>query len=149
MTAGSTLSERIEIRKIQLKERRCFVMENILRNLNEGFSHFIGTVNYYLHFSRGFVFTDGVKAVADQYQAYWLIDVIASYQTEKKVRLKLFQVWTITSARGKAIVEMQPDLGHPVLVKQDIPITDFPEGKLTMYYIDDGTNRVLLLPSEY
>jgi len=124
-------------------------MEETLRNLNEQFSHFIGTENYYLHFSRGFLFTDGVKAVADQFKAYWLIDVIASYQIRKEVRLKLFQIWTINSTRGKAIVEMQPDIDQPVLVKQQIPVTDFPNGRLTMYYIDDGSNRVLLLPSEY
>jgi hypothetical protein len=124
-------------------------MEETLRNLNDRFSHFIGTENYYLHFSRGFLFTDGVKVVADQFKAYWLIDVIASYQIRKEVRLKLFQIWTIASARGKANVEMQPDIDQPVLVKQQIPFTDFPEGKLIMYYIDDGSNRVLLLPSEY
>jgi hypothetical protein len=124
-------------------------MEETLRNLNDNFSHFIGTENYYLHFSRGFLFTDGVKAVADQFKAYWLINVIASYQIRKEVRLKLFQIWSITSGRGKAIVEMQPDSDRPVLVKQEISVTDFPEGRLTMYYLDDGSNRVLLLPSEY
>lgn len=32
-----------------------------------------------------------------------------------------------------------------VVVKQDIPFTDFPEGMFKMYLID----RILLLPSEY
>jgi hypothetical protein len=149
MNAGFTSSKGRETQKDSIKERRESRMRNTLRNLNDRFSHFIGTQNYYVHFSRGFVFTDGVKAVADQYQAYWLIDVIASHQTNKKIRTKYFQIWTIFSTGDKAFIEMRPDSDQPVLVKQHIPFTDFPEGMMTMYYIDDGSNKVLLLPSEY
>lgn len=124
-------------------------MKGTLQSLNDQFSEFIGTEHFYAHLTKNVVFTDGVKAMADQYKAYWLIDVIVSYQTEKRINLKPFQIWTITSVQGKASIEMSLDSGQPVLVKQQIPFTDFPEGRLTLYFIDDGTYQVLLLPSEY
>ncbi len=119
------------------------------KDLNAEFAQFIGTEKYYAHFMGGCVFTDGVKAMADEFKAYWLIDLVASYQLVQKVRSKPFQIWTLTSENGKAALEMREDSDKPVEVKKDIPFTDFPEGTLKLYYIDDGTNRVLLLPSEY
>jgi hypothetical protein len=124
-------------------------MKGSLVNLNDSFNHCIGTEHYYIHSSKICVFTDGVKAMADQYQAYWLIDVIASYQITRKIKSIPFQIWIINSAQGKAVIEMQQDTGQPVLVRQQIPFTDFPEGSLQLYCIDDGTHRVILLPSEY
>ena len=124
-------------------------MKGSLTNLNDGFRHFIGTEHYYSHLIRTCVFTDGVKAMADQYQAYWLIDVIVSYQMTKRIKGIPFQIWSITSAQGKATIEMRQDTDQPVLVRQQIPFTDFPEGSLEIYCIDEGTKKVLLLPSEY
>jgi hypothetical protein len=124
-------------------------MKGTLTNLNDKFSQFIGTEHYYAHFTEVCVFTDGVKSMADQYKAYWLIDVIASYQIKKSIKSQPFQIWTITSAQSKADIEMRPDTDQPVLIRQQIPFTDFPDGRFKMYYIDDGTNKVLLLPSEY
>ncbi|MFA5755105.1 MAG: DUF6876 family protein [Candidatus Paceibacterota bacterium] len=124
-------------------------MKGSLTNLNDSFNHFIGTEHYYSHLIRTCVFTDGVKAMADQYQAYWLIDIIVSYQMTKRIKCIPFQIWTITSAQGKAIVEMRQDTGRPVLVRQQIPFTDFPKGSLQLYCIDDSEYKVILLPSEY
>jgi len=87
--------------------------------------------------------------MADQYQAYWLIDVIVSYQITKRIKGIPFQIWSITSTEGKATIEMRQDTGQPVLVRQQVPFTDFPEGNLEIYCIDEGSKKVLLLPSEY
>ena len=111
-------------------------------NLNDQFKGFYGTENYYKHF--GGVLTDGIKAMAERFKAFWLIDVVFSYQN-KKNNLIPFQVWEITSTGEKATVEMKEDTNKPILVSQKIGFTDFPEGKLKMYLIDN----VLLLPSEY
>lgn len=43
-------------------------------------SPFTGTEHWYKHWLGGLLYTDGVKYVADQAGAYWLIDAIASYQ---------------------------------------------------------------------
>jgi hypothetical protein len=124
-------------------------MQDTLKDLNEEFSHFTGTEHYYPHFTRLCVFTDGVKSMADRYSAYWLIDVIASYQIKPAIKSQPFQIWTISSENGKAVVEMRPDADRPVMASQQIPHTDFPGGILKMYYIDDGHHKVLLLPGEY
>lgn len=124
-------------------------MKGSLTNLNDSFSHFIGTENYYSHLMRTCVFTDGVKAMADQYQAYWLIDVIASYQMTKRIKCIPFQIWSINSTEGKVVIEMCEDTDKPVLVRQQIPYTDFPEGSLQLYCIDDSEHKIILLPSEY
>jgi len=113
-----------------------------MKDLNEQFKAFYGTENYYKHWKG--VYTDGIKEMAEQFEAYWLIDVVFSYQ-DKKINLIPFQVWEITSTGDKATVEMKEDTDQPILVSQKIPFTDFPEGMLKMYYIDN----VLMLPSEY
>jgi len=117
-----------------------------LKNLNEGFAGFIGTVDYFKHpFYKGFTYTEGVKSMASQYGAYWLIDLIFSHQYKKEVRQETFQIWEIKSENKKAVVEMITDTGEPAIVSQEIFLTDFPEGFLKLYFADG----VLLLSSEY
>ena len=113
-----------------------------MKDLNEQFKAFYGTENYYKHWKG--VYTDGIKEMAEQFEAYWLIDVVFSYQ-DKKINLIPFQVWEITSTGDKATVEMKEDTDQPILVSQKIGFTDFPRGIFKMYLIDN----VLLLPSEY
>ena len=120
------------------------VKEKEIKDLNNEFTNFYGTENYYQHWTKKGVFTDGIKAMADRFKAYWLIDVVFSYQ-DKKIGSIPFQVWSIVSTGDKATVEMKEDSDQPILVSQEIPLTDFPKGMLKMFYIDN----VLLLPSEY
>jgi len=118
-------------------------MEKETKNLNDEFKDYYGTQNYYRHWS-GNTYTDGVKAMAEKFKAYWLIDVVFSYQTGK-AKLIPFQIWEINSKENKATVIMKEDTNEPILVKQEIKFTDFPVGTFKMYFI----NKVLLLPSEY
>ncbi len=113
-----------------------------MQDLNDQFKDFYGTENYYQHF--GGVFTDGIKEMADRFKAYWLIDVVFSYQ-DKKTSSIPFQIWEITSTGEKATVEMKEDTDQPILVSQKIGFTDFPRGTLKMYVC----NNVLMLSSEY
>ena len=121
----------------------------ILKDLNNEFSGFIGTEHYYKHWLPGFFFTDGVKSAVDKFSSYWLLDVIFSYQPQSRVAGEKFQIWTITSEDKNAVVEMRADIDRPVIIRQEIPHTTFPEGVLKMFFIDDGSYKVLLLPSEY
>ena len=116
----------------------------IQRDLNDEFKQCTGTEAYYNGFANMIKFTDGIKIMADKFQAYWLIDVVASYQNNKAKGIP-FQIWTIKSNSNTAVVEMIEDTEQPVLIRQKIPFTDFPEGILKMYCIDN----ILLLPSEY
>ena len=113
-----------------------------MNNLNNDFAGFTGTEHFYKHWL-GFVYTDGVKAMADKYGAYWLIDVIASYQS--KLKKAEFQIWEIEASEGKAVVIMKEDTDRKPLVRQEIKYTTFPSGTFKLWL----SNGTLLLPSEY
>jgi len=112
-------------------------------DLNEKFKQHTGTDKYYQHWTKRGYWTQGINDMAEKYKAFWLIDVVMSYQ--HKLWKYPFQIWTIKSENEKAVVEMTDDVNQPVLIRQKIPFTDFPEGTLKMYYIDN----ILLLPSKY
>jgi len=100
-----------------------------------------GTTQYYKHFLGG-KFTDGVQAMAELCQAYWLIDVCFSYRMKEP-----FQIWTLTmTGERSCVVTMKEDSNRPELIEQKIPYTDFPLKDGIKLYLIDG---VLLLPSEY
>jgi hypothetical protein len=110
---------------------------------------FTGSDEFYQHWTRRLVYTQGVLFLAENAGAHWLIDLIASHQLDKRLRTEDFQLWTLTIRSDKtARAEVLRDSGQPPLLFQEIEYTDFPvelaaEIKL---YVRDG---VLMLPSEY
>lgn len=111
----------------------------------EDLNQFYGTSAYYRHWMRNYVYTDGVKYVADHCGAYWLLDNILSYQTDKKIRKVEFQVWklNVDLENETAILTMEDGNGK-VLVSTKIPYTDFPLEKIEIWL----ENNTLYLPSE-
>jgi len=111
-------------------------------------SHFTGTNHYYRHWAMWLVYTDGVKYVANDANAYWLLDAISSYQTRtflKDPMLQEFQVWKLTvTADQKGILVCERDT-NDVVVTQEIAYTDFPLSEIKLYLVES----VLMLPSEY
>jgi len=89
--------------------------------------------------------TDGVKYLCDKAGAYWLLDIIASYQPQcqRDPMLRDFQLWTlkVNDREGRVICERDTD---DIAISQDIPYTDFPLDSIKLYC----TNGVILLPSE-
>lgn len=120
--------------------------ENIKANLDQ----FTGTENYYRH-PFGLKYTDGVKYLAETVGAYWLIDLIVSWQSEVKKKLKNrqerdFQAWTLSKTE-KGFRATCTNGNEIELVYQDIEYSDFPENLLPFnIWAIDG---VILLPSEY
>lgn len=106
---------------------------------------FYGTEKWYKNFT-GLLYTDGIKFLAEQAQAYWLIDAVGSYQQEFKdnQELQFFQLWDLEVKGSEAVLTMRADSDQPALVRQEIPYTDFPFS-IKLYVC----NNVLLLPSEY
>ena len=102
---------------------------------------FTGTEQYYRHL-KGIVYTDGVKYLAEKAGAYWLIDLVASYQPLDVE----FQVWKLRKNGDSYIAECTD--GNDNLVRsQDIPYTDFPQDMMPFeLYFQNG---VIFLPSEY
>jgi len=120
-------------------------MSITMNALDRELAHFTGTANYWKHGLTQYVYTDGVKHMAEYAQAYWLIDIVMSHQATPKVRNAEFQIWTLSVKDSAGFITCKEDLNTPVLAKQKFDFTDFPEGEFKLYF----TNGVLLLPSEY
>lgn len=121
------------------------------QQIQQELSQFIGTQHYYLsHLLPQFVYTDGIKHMAEICQAYWLIDAILSYQLSEIIRsqkeLQEFQVWKleVNQDNDSAILSCE-DGNKSVILTQEIESTDFPLKEFSCYLI----NKILLLTSEY
>jgi hypothetical protein len=114
--------------------------------LRRALSHFTGTDEWHKHMS-GLLFTDGVKFLADTVGAYWLIDLIASWQkrARKDRMLREIQIWElrVDLAAHTAIAVCLRDTNDEAF-RQEIPFTDFPLESVKFYLEND----VLCLPSE-
>lgn len=89
------------------------------------------------------VITDGVLALVEAAECLWLLDIIGSYQGDKKLD-PFFQVWelkVLPDARATICGYNDEDL----IVQQEISYTDFPLDELKLYLIDG----IILLPAEY
>lgn len=116
--------------------------DNKLTDLHQ----FTGTEQWYRHpLNRDVLFTDGVKHVADQAGAYWLLDEIALAQRGvAAVKAEAFQVWKLDVEANRAALTCGNGNGVQVYAKE-ITFTDFPAPGITLWF----TDNVILLPSEY
>lgn len=123
---------------------------------------FNGTQTYHSHWLPRFYYTDGIKFLADKAQAYWLIDAIASHQTNPNLlsnpALREIQFWKLEVNSDKPVLEgtegsarliCVEDDGMPPTITQTIPCTDFPLDKITLYLQKGNGYWVLMVPSEY
>ena len=97
--------------------------EKLAAEIEAALPHFTGTEEYhrmrYPWLRKDFLLTDGAKYLADKAgliggTAYWLIDIIASHQTNKKVAAQGFQTWKLYVNHTEAA---QPDPGKALLVE--------------------------------
>jgi len=115
--------------------------------LEADLAQFCGTENWWKHWTGRITYTDGVKFLAEKAGAFWLIDLVASYQAAR-LRREEFQVWTLTVDHDRtpmAVATCQADTDAPVLVRQEIDHTDFPLPSIKLWLV----NGALMLPSEY
>lgn len=116
-------------------------------------AQFTGTDHYYRHL-KGVILTDGTKYLAEEAGAYWLMDLIASYQPmlnrHADYRLHQMQFWTLKVNPNKsAVATCIADSGEPPAVEQHIPLTDFPIEEIKIWVIQQEAEMVIILPSEY
>ncbi|EAW33366.1 DUF6876 family protein [Lyngbya sp. PCC 8106] len=114
---------------------------------------FCGTQTYYTHWLKRFYYTDGVKFLADEAQAYWLLDAIASHQTGKLLSnpaLREIQFWKlqVNTDQSACLVCLEDKDAEPA-ISQTINHTDFPLSEITLYLQSNGKYWVLMVPSEY
>ena len=118
-------------------------------------AHFTGTESYtnlrYPWLRKRFLLTDGVQYLAEKAQAYWLMDAIASHQTNPQVVAEEFQFWKLEVNEKHAAVLTCTDGNEKQLVRQEIPYTTFPLNSITLYATLDESlgGLVVMLPSEY
>lgn len=114
--------------------------------------HTTGSDEWFRH-AFGLLFTSGVKFVADTCGAFWLIDLIASYQ--HRLHGEGFQVWTLAPRDDQTwVAECWSDTpkleGSRRLARQVIDFSDFPRELATpepfMLWM---VNDTILLPQEY
>ena len=123
------------------------LMQQTAAALEADLAQFYGTDNWWRHWTRRITYTDGVKFLAEKAGAYWLIDLVASYQTAR-LRRDEFQIWTLKVDRQRtppAIATCQSDTDKPLLVRQEIDHTDFPLPSIKLWLVSGA----LMLPSEY
>jgi hypothetical protein len=125
------------------------------RFLNDEFSGFRGSENYYRHsnlFSKFFI-TDGVKHITDKIGLCWFLDTVLSYQGKRVVKAIKFQIWTLErlfegESTGQWKVVMYLDK-TPVITQllDTISLTDDYEENFDIFKIYLADN-ILFLPSE-
>lgn len=125
-----------------------------MNKLEENLRQFTGTENYYSNPLYPFKYTDGIKYLAENGGAYWLLDAIASWQKEPIIKsnsdLSQIQFWKLkVNPDNSACLICERDLDEAVIT-QKIPFTDFPLRDITLYLCDMRLGQgVLELPSEH
>jgi hypothetical protein len=116
-----------------------------MQNANDFFENSVGSENLYRYSFTHFVYTDGVKTMAQDCHAYWLIDLIISHQVNDAVKKESFQVWDLKRVNGNEFTIIATDGNHNKVTSQEIPFSDFPYDLATIWLVD----RCLMLPNEY
>ena len=115
----------------------------LCRNL----AQFSGTERYY-RTHPGLLATDGAKYLADQAEAYWLLDIIWSVLPKITDEFAVLELSVQDNRRAAVVIHdgREPQTSYH---EQDIPWTDFPLEQMKLYIQQNGHERVVMLPSEY
>ena len=127
--------------------------------IEKSLDQFCGTEDFHQTMFRNFLHTDGVKFLADQAGAYWLIDLIGSHQPaifKRKPRAAAeFQVWKLNKTEGGAMIRAHGEDGYGnkiQIASQRLDYTDFPLKEITLWVelgsIGHGPVLILMLPGE-
>jgi hypothetical protein len=111
--------------------------------------YFTGSENFYRHGigKLQLIYTDGVDYVVKNCACYWLLDVILSWQLDKKLNNEAFQVWHLMKEEATDTWRITCEDGNDnLLLEQQIGYSDFPFLGVQLWFID---KQVLMLPSEY
>jgi len=124
-------------------------------DLESQLAQFTSTENYYRHSAGRMYYTDGVQYLAETAQAYWLIDLIASYQDDKRITqdkmLRDMQIWhlDVDLTNRQATIVCKGDSDLMPTITQEIEYTDFPLNGIDLWVENTGDQIVLLLPREH
>jgi hypothetical protein len=115
------------------------------RNLKAELSQFTGTEQYFFNpLFPDYRYTDGIKYLAEQAGAYWMLDYIFSNQSSE-LQHQPFQVWKLKVNKDESARIIVEDGNDNQLKAFKVPFTDFPLESIELWLVD----KVLILPSEY
>ena len=123
-------------------------------------AQFTGTENVFFQSvwrKSGVLYTEGVRALLDLCQCFWLLDAICAHQPQcrRDSMLRQMQFWTLTVEDNSGVLVCERDAGD-IAIKQEIEYTDFPLDEIRIWLeageaIIDGEPTsclVAMLPSE-
>ena len=116
-----------------------------MTNANDDFGSSNGSENFYVQKPSLILYTDGVKSMAESCGAYWLIDLVVSYQGNREINLQRFQVWELKREMEDAFLVAATDGNNNQIASQKIPFSDFPYDTVTLWLVDG----CIMLPTEY
>jgi hypothetical protein len=104
-----------------------------------------GSEKFYYHQPSRVIITSGVKQLADNCSAYWLIDLIISYQCKRNIKREPFQVWDLKRIKDNRFTMIATDGNNNKIAYQYILYSDFTYDQATLWLV----NGTLMLPKEY
>lgn len=119
---------------------------------------FSGDLERYRHpLARKMIYTEGVKFVAEQGEAYWLIDEIALAiswgevlkASEADMRILELHFWRLDVKDKSATLTARADSDAAPFYTKDISFTNFPLDHIDIWAEFDGKHWTLYLPSEH
>jgi hypothetical protein len=120
--------------------------------LQSDLDQFHGTQEYtrWSPLFRSLVLTDGAKYLAEKAGAFWFMDLIASHQSNPKVKTEYFQVWKFIR-QGEGALIVCEDGNYNKITQQEVEYSDFPLDNFALWAIEGGpqNTRVIMLPSEH
>lgn len=124
-----------------------------IEKVKEYMAHCNGTNEYhqYNQFYASALITDGVMLVCEEFEAFWMIDLILFYQTIKFKQKNLengnsLQYWTLEVKDDVGLAYMEFAYGNKREIEQKIPFTDFPVNTFQWTY--NAYDEVICLPCE-
>lgn len=113
---------------------------------NDFYNHFTGSEHAY-KYKFDYIFTDGIKFIAEETNSFWFLDVVISYKFDDYKRMKdvYYQHWTLQRIddTDSFLIEGRND-DMETVITQKIEFSDFPFNKYEIMIIND----TILLPSE-
>lgn len=117
-----------------------------VEKLKADLRQFTGAEHYYYYplFPK-FRYTDGVKFLAEEAGAYWLLDYIFSNHTNSNLLEQPFQAWKLKVNENQSAQIIVEGYNDQIIDQFKIGFTDFPLDEFELWLI----GMVLILPSEY
>lgn len=127
-------------------------------SLESELAHFMGDLQRYRSISPRLIYTPGVRHLAQEAGAHWLIDAIASYvdsdrlrkAIRKDERVRYLHFWNLTvNDDGSAVLTARIDRDEAPFIRQAIEFTDFLLSSIDLWCGFNGESYTLYLPSEH